>query len=165
MRALVAMIPEEQLGVVVLTNLSGTLLSIPLSYRIFDAYLGATPRDWSTEMLKTMTGLEERARAMAAKQEAERVTGTQPSLALDKYAGEYRSEMYGDATVALDNGTLTLKRGPQIVGKLEHWHYDVFRVTWADRQMGRGFVSFRLDQRGRVAEMNMENLADFSRVK
>ena len=165
MRALVAMIPEEKLGVVVLTNLSGSLLSVPLSYRIFDAYLGATPRDWSAEMLKTMTTLEERARAGAAKQEAERVTGTKPSLSLDKYVGEYRSEMYGDATVALENGALTLRRGPQFVGTMEHWHYDVFRVTWADRQMGKGFVSFRLDQRGRVAELNMENLADFGKVK
>ena len=165
MRALVAMIPEEKLGVVVLTNLSGSLISVPLSYRIFDAYLGATPRDWSAEMLKTMTGLEERARAAAAKQDAERVADTKPSLALDKYAGEYRSEMYGDASVALENGGLTLRRGPQFIGKMEHWHYDVFRVTWADRQMGRGFVSFRLDQRGRVAEMTMENLADFTKVK
>ena len=164
MRALVAMIPEEKVGVVILTNLSGTILSIPLAYRIFDAYLGAAPRDWSAEMLKTMGTLEEQVRAVAAKQEAERVTGTKPSLALDKYAGDYRSEMYGDATVAFDNGTLTLRRGPNFIGKLEHWHYDVFRVTWNDRQMGKQFVSFRLDQKGRVAEMNMENLADFRRV-
>ena len=67
MRALVAMIPEEKLGVVILTNLSGTILSVPLSYRIFDAYLGAPARDWSAEMLKTMNALEEQARAAAAK--------------------------------------------------------------------------------------------------
>lgn len=165
MRALVAMIPEEKLGVVILTNLSGTVLSVPLSYRIFDAYLGATPRDWSAEMLKNMSGLEARATAAAAKQEAERATGTKPSLTLDKYVGEYRSEMYGDVSVALDNGTLTLRRGPHIAGKMEHWHYDVFRVTWDDRQMGRAFVSFTLDQRGRVAEMNLQNLDDFAKVK
>jgi CubicO group peptidase (beta-lactamase class C family) len=164
MRALVAMIPEEKLGVVILTNLSGSVLSVPLSYRIFDAYLGATPRDWSADMLKTVTGLEEQARAATAKQEAERVAGTKPSLALDKYAGDYQSDLYGDATVGLDNGKLTLRRGPHFTGSLEHWHYDVFRVTWSDRQLGKQFVSFRLDQKGKVAEMNIENLADFSRA-
>jgi CubicO group peptidase (beta-lactamase class C family) len=164
MRALVAMIPEEKLGVAILTNLSGSVLSIPLAYRVFDAYLGAAPRDWSTEMLKSITTLEEQARAATAKQEAERVAGTKPSLALDKYAGEYRSEMYGDATVAVENGALTLGRGPNFAGKLEHWHYDVFRVTWSDRQMGKQFVSFRLDQKGRAAELTIENFADFSRV-
>ena len=164
MRALVAMIPEEKLGVVILTNLNGSILSVPLSYRIFDAYLGAPQRDWSAEMLKTMTKLEEQGRAAVAKQEGERVTGTKPSLALAKYAGDYRSEMYGDATVALDNGVLALRRGPNFSGKLEHWHYDVFRVTWSDRQMGKSFVSFRLDQKGQVAEMDLENLGEFPRV-
>jgi CubicO group peptidase (beta-lactamase class C family) len=164
MRALVAMLPEENLGVVILTNLNGSILSIPLAYRIFDAYLGATPRDWSADMLKTMNALEGQARAMAAKQEAERVAGTKPSLALDKYAGEYRSEMYGDATVGVDSGKLTLRRGPSFTGTLEHWHYDVFRVSWSDRQMGKQFVSFRLDQKGAVAAINIDNLDDFSRV-
>jgi CubicO group peptidase (beta-lactamase class C family) len=163
MRALVAMIPEEKLGVVILTNLSGTILSIPLSYRIFDSYLGAPARDWSAEMLKTMNALEEQARAAAAKAESERVTGTKPSLALGKYAGEYQSDMYGDASVGVANGTLTLQRGRHFTGTLEHWHYDVFRVTWSDRQLGRQFVSFRLDQKGQVAEMKIENLDDFTR--
>lgn len=164
MRALVAMIPEEKLGVVILTNLNGTTLSVPLSYRIFDTYLGAPARDWSAEMLKTMNALEEHARAAAAKLESGRVTGTKPSLALDKYAGDYHSDLYGTAIVGLDNGKLTLRRGPNFTGILEHWHYDVFRVTWSDRQMGKQFVSFRLDQKGQIAEMNMENLADFIRI-
>ena len=30
--------------------------------------------------------------------------------------------------------------------------------------MGRQFVSFRLDQKGQIAEMNIENLAEFSRI-
>jgi hypothetical protein len=149
---------------VILTNLSGTILSVPLSYRIFDSYLGAPARDWSAEMLKTMNALEEQARAAAAKLASERVTGTKPSLVLDKYAGDYHSDLYADATVGLDNGKLTLRRGPNFTGMLEHWHYDVFRVTWSDRQMSKQFVSFRLDQKGQIAEMNIENLDDFRRI-
>ena len=45
MRAQVAMIPEEKLGLVILTNMGGTILPLPLMYRIFDAYLGAPQRD------------------------------------------------------------------------------------------------------------------------
>ncbi|HSK73953.1 MAG TPA: serine hydrolase [Pyrinomonadaceae bacterium] len=164
MRALVAMLPEENLGVVILTNLSGTILSVPLSYRIFDAYLGAPQRDWSAEMLKSMKALQEQAEAAQKKAEAERVKDTKPSLDLEKYAGEYTDEMYGDARINFENGKLTLHRGPNYTGDLEHWHYDVFRVTWRDRQMGKGFVSFRLNKEGKVAEMNIENLADFKRV-
>ena len=112
MRAHVAMIPEEKLGVVILTNLNGTILPMALSYRIFDTYLGAPARDWSAEILKSMNALEEQARAAAAKMDSERVSGTTPSLALEKYAGDYRSEMYGDATVAVDNGKLSCDAAP-----------------------------------------------------
>jgi CubicO group peptidase (beta-lactamase class C family) len=165
MRALVAMLPEEKLGVVILTNLSGTILSVPLSYRIFDAYLGAQPqRDWSAEMLKTMNALLDQGKAAAAKQEAERVKDTKPSLALEKYAGDYQNEMYGDTKLAMENGKLVLKRGPYFTGDLEHWHYDTFRVTWRDRHQGKGFISFRLNSQGKVEVMNMEGLAEFTRA-
>ena len=165
MRALVAMLPEEKLGVVILTNLSGTILSVPLSYRIFDAYLGAQPqRDWSAEMLKTMNALLEQGKAAAAKQESERVKDTKPSLALEKYAGDYQNEMYGDTKIVTENGKLVLKRGAYFTGDLEHWHYDTFRVTWRDRQQGKGFINFRLNSQGKVEAMNMEGLAEFTRV-
>ena len=156
MRALVAMLPEEKLGVVILTNLSGTILSVPLSYRIFDAYLGAQPRDWSQEMLKMTNDFLEQSKAAAAKQESERVKDTKPSLALENYAGNYQSEMYGDTKIVLEKSKLILERGAQITGDLEHWHYDTFRVTWRDRQLGKGLVNFQIGRascRERVLEL------------
>ncbi len=164
MRALVAMMPEEKMGVVILTNLSGTILSVPLSNRIFDSYLGAPQRDWSAEMLKMTNDLLEKSKAAAAKMEAERVKDTKPSLALEKYAGDFQNEMYGDTKLIVENGKLKLQRGAQFTGDLEHWHYDTFRVTWRDRQLGKGFISFRLNSQGKVEGMNLENLAEFTRV-
>ena len=164
MRALVAMMPEEKMGVVILTNLGGTTLPMPLAYRIFDAYLGAQPRDWSADMLKTIKTLQEQGKAAALKAESERVKGTSPSLAMEKYAGEYQNEMYGDSKIVFENGKLTAQFGPNYTGDLEHWHYDVFRITWRDRTQGKGFVSFRLNRQGKVEMMNIENIADFTRA-
>ena len=164
MRALVAMLPEEKLGVVILTNLSATILSVPLSYRIFDAYLGAQPRDWSKEMLMMTNDLLEQGKAATAKKEAERVKDTKPSLALENYAGNYQNEMYGDTKIVVENGKLIVARGAQITGDLDHWHYDTFRVTWRDRQLGKGFVNFRLNSQGKVDVIDMENFAEFTRV-
>ena len=165
MRALVAMIPEEKLGLVILTNRGGTILPQPLAYKIFDAYLGTKEqKDWSGEMLKTMKSLEEQGKAAAAKMEASRVKGTKPSLALEKYAGDYKSEMYGNVKILLENGKLTAKFGPNFTGELENWHYDVFQVVWKDKVQGKGFISFRLNQQGEIAEMNMTGMGDFSRV-
>ncbi len=165
MRAEVALMPEENLGLVILTNRGGTILPQPLAYKIFDAFLGTKDqKDWSAEMLKTMKSLEDMGKKAAAKMEADRVKGTSPSLDLEKYAGDYRSEMYGDVKITFQNGKLTAKFGPNFNGELAHWHYDVFQVIWQDKVQGKGFISFRLNQLGKVAEMNMTGLGDFSRV-
>ena len=133
-------------------------------YQIFDAYLGGPPRDWSAEMLKGFKALEEQGKAAQKKAEAERVKGTSPSLALDKYAGVYESEMYGGAQVALESGKLVARFGPNFTGDLEHWHYDTFRVTWRDRSQGKALVSFSLTPQGKVGAMNIEGIADFTRA-
>ena len=65
------MIPEEKVGLVVLTNLNGSILPQALMYRIFDFYLNAPARDWSAELLKVTTTAEEQGRAAEKKAEAD----------------------------------------------------------------------------------------------
>jgi CubicO group peptidase (beta-lactamase class C family) len=164
MRAEVAMIPEENVGLVILTNLNGTLLPHLIAYRIFDAYLGAAPEDWSGNVLKQYTVLMEAAKAAQKKAEEARVTGTSPSLALDKYVGTYTNEMYGDAKVSLSNGVLTAQYGPAFKGPMEHWNYDTFQATWDNPIQGKGLISFTLNTKGDVATMDVQGLATFDRV-
>jgi hypothetical protein len=164
MRAEVAMIPEEKVGLVILTNLHGNILPQALMYKIFDFYLQAPERDWSTEMMKLEKRAEEQGKAAEKKAEAERVKGTSPSLALDKYAGTFESDMYGAAKVALENQKLVVRFGPNFTGDLEHWHYDTFRVKWRDQMQGKGFVNFKLNAQGKADVVSIENLSDFTRV-
>ena len=164
MRAQVAMIPEEKLGLVVLTNLHGNVLPVALMYKIFDIYLNAPQRDWSADMLKVRDNLEQQAKTAEKKAESERVQGTSPSLALDKYAGTFQSEMYGETKVTLENDKLVLRFGPNFTGDLQHWHYDTFRVVWRDPMQGKGFVNFRLNSQAKVEVINIENLSEFTRV-
>jgi CubicO group peptidase (beta-lactamase class C family) len=163
MHALVGMMPEEELGVVILTNLSNGL-TYALMHRIFDAYLGAPATDWSARLLAKSDSLEAAGEKQQRKFKEARVTGTTPSLALGKYAGTYRNEMYGDATITLENGHLVLRRGPSFVGDLEHWHYDTFQGVWRDPAMGKAFVTFALDAMGKAAEVEIQNLAEFERA-
>ncbi|PWT89381.1 MAG: serine hydrolase [Blastocatellia bacterium] len=164
MRAEVAMMPEEKVGAVILTNLGGTILPQALMFKIFDFYLNSPQRDWSAEMLKATKSLEEQAKAAEKKSEAERVQGTTPSLPLEKYAGTFQSEMYGETKVTLENAKLVIRFGPNFTGELQHWNYDTFRAVWRDPMQGKGFVSFRLNPQGRVESVNIENISDFTRV-
>jgi CubicO group peptidase (beta-lactamase class C family) len=158
MIAMVGMIPEEKLGVVILSNLQGQFLPTALMFRIFDAYLGAPSKDWSGEMLKGIKGLEEQGKAAQKKIEESRVKGTQPSLALEKYAGTYKDDAFGDAKVSLENGRLVL-RLPSFVADLEHWHYDTFRATPRDNVVGgKALATFTLNSQGKTDGLDISDM-------
>ena len=97
-------------------------------YRVFDAFLQAPSRDWSADLLKSVKAQEALGNDAEKKTEAERVKGTNPSLALAKYAGNYTNEMYGDAKVTEENGKLVFNYSV-LVGDMEHWHFDTFRAA------------------------------------
>jgi CubicO group peptidase (beta-lactamase class C family) len=156
----VGMMPEENLGVVVLSNSETPLPSFMVN-KIFDVFLGVPKRDWSAEFLaRTAQGKAAEA-AEEKKLEAERARNSNPSLALSQYAGTYTGTMYGDAKVALENGHLVLRLvpSPNFVGDLEHWQYDTFRVRWrasVSYPFPKGFVTFILNARGKVEEMKVD---------
>ncbi len=164
MRSLVAMVPEANAGVVILTNMNGTVLPQYLAYRIFDSYLGQQPKDWQADGLKGVKIFEARVKAAQEKVVAERVKGTSPSHALADYAGTYSSEIYGDIEIGLSDGKLTARFGPNYSGALEHWHYDTFQVTWRDPVLGKGLVTFCPSSRGKVDTVDMGVMGKFTRV-
>jgi CubicO group peptidase (beta-lactamase class C family) len=165
MSALVSLVPEEKLGLVILTNMNGTMLPAALQYRIIDALLNQPEKDWSATLLKTIKAFEAQGKEAEKKQLEARVKDTRPSLALDKYAGSYTDEMYGEATVALENGKLIARYGQAFTGELEHWHFDTFQVKWKDIAiLGKGLVTFTLNAQGKVDLMKLENFADFKRA-
>lgn len=164
MSALVAMIPEEKLGLVILTNMGGTSLPTALMFRIFDGYLRAPDRDWSGDLLTIVKGMEKEQEETVKKEEAKRVQGTKPSLELAKYAGSYENKMYGKITVALEEDKLVLRRPAAFVMDLEHWNFDTFRSISREIAGTKNFVTFRLNTTGEVSELEIKELATFKRA-
>jgi CubicO group peptidase (beta-lactamase class C family) len=163
MSAIVALVPEEKIGLVVLTNANGSPMPAIAMYRAIDALVGAAPRDWSGEFLK----LRGKQRALGKESETKRlglrVAGTRPSLAPEKYVGTYADSMYGEARVRTDSGGLFLSYGAFFDGALEHWHYDTYRAVWKDRALGKAFVTFALDADGKVKHADIEGFGTFGR--
>jgi CubicO group peptidase (beta-lactamase class C family) len=164
MSALVAMMPEENVGLVILTNMNGSGLPALVMRRIFDLYLGGAGRDWSGEILAFTKQRMEQAAERQRTAEAARAENTRPSLSLERYAGTYHDDMYGDVVITHDGGRLRVNAGPSFIADLEHWHYDTFRATWQDRVLGRTFLTFALNARGEPATLNVEGLAEFTRA-
>ena len=154
--ALVAMLPEEQLGLVLLTNMNGTGLPMALMRRIFDLQLHAPARDWSGDLAARAEQQRAKARAAEQKLEAERVPNTRPSLPLTAYAGTYVDSLYGAVEVREDHGALLLDYGPNWHGTLRHWHLDIFRTRFDTPVLPPFFVEFRPTPAGTVGEVQLE---------
>jgi len=149
----VAMLPEENLGVVVLTNFDLHGLRQSVVNHVIDAYLGADTVDWDDRFFDIIQKiLDAREQAKAARDEA-RVEGTTPSHPLKDYVGRYTNTVYGDAEITLADGVLILdpKAHPKVSGRLEHWQYDTFLCTWTDSFWDQSLVYFELDDAGKVS--------------
>jgi hypothetical protein len=158
MISLQTLLPEERLGIIVLTNYAPDAPTRAITYRILDAYLGEPPRDWNEVYLNSRRQREERARQQEERLREARVGETTPSLPLVAYTGVYSEPASGDAVVRLEEGHLVFDYNPRHLGDLEHWHHDVFRVTWRHPiydMPARSFLRFRLGDAGDVTALDV----------
>lgn len=155
----VVLVPEEKLGIAVLTN-SMTSVSTAIANTILDAYLGAEEKDWSGPMLESWQGGRERFEGRQGSFLEERVEGTHPSLELREYTGTFGGDLYGDATVSLENGSLVFRLlpNPDLVADLTHLHHDTFLIEWRETfaWFGIGAATFLLDPYGDVTEIKLD---------
>jgi CubicO group peptidase (beta-lactamase class C family) len=153
--ALVTFMPQDNIGMVILSNQNGSQVPTVVSYDVYDRLLGLDQIDW-TKRFKTQ---QERGRAGVEEAKKKgyttQVQGTHPSHQLSDYAGEYESPAYGVASVALENGALKFSyHGGG--GPLNHYHYDVFEVAERDLEsLSKEKVTFHTNLRGDVDSLSV----------
>lgn len=162
-RTQVGLIPSEGIGVVAIANLNVSTLQQALMYRVLDALLGEEATDWNAEYLELDRRSQARSARTAAALEQSRLKGTSPSLDPDGYAGTYVSDLWGEMTVRHEGDGLVLRYAPDYVADLEHWHEDIFRANWRGAGDGRSFVTFTLDERGRITDMAVDGFGTYRR--
>ena len=154
----VAMLPDEHLGVVILTNGIRSVFA-PLVNYTFDQFIKAPARDWSKEYLdRNRAAIDTR---IADRMKA-RVQNTSPSLPQEKYAGEYYTPAYGNITVDSKDGKMKIafEHSPDLTATLEHWHYDTWKLNWDNPQVIAWFtfgtVKFNADNNGMVTGISFD---------
>ncbi|MGB7202587.1 MAG: serine hydrolase [Pyrinomonadaceae bacterium] len=154
------LIPEENAGFVVLTNNESPSFAVMTS-KIRDVLVGAPKRDYNDEAVKRIADNKKSDADAAKKVDDARVVNTKPSLVLSSYAGTYSDKMYGDVTVAEENGkpVMRFSPSPNFVADLEHWHYDTFVIKWRPSvayNFPRGFVTFTIDKDGKTDVLKVD---------
>jgi CubicO group peptidase (beta-lactamase class C family) len=121
------LLPDDGVGVVVLTNTSASLMHLTVAYRVLDELLGAEPLDvfgfLKPRFDAAMAGVRE---ARAARRV---VPGAPPARPLTAYAGDYEHPGYGTLAIALHADALQPSLGTMDLS-LPHRHYETFDLEW-----------------------------------
>ena len=157
----VTLIPEEKLGIIVLTNTDANNFYEALKWELMDAYLGLPYRNYSNRMLLNQkTSNDQMEKMLTAKKDT---INSKPKtdLPLNGYAGEYLHELYGKMNIKLENGELIMRfeHHPNRYSKLEALGGNRFLSTWNDPMFGVKVLPFAVEN-GKVKSLTVR-VADF----
>ncbi len=152
------LIPDENIGIVVLTNGMKAPITAATNYAL-DQFLGTGSRDWSAELLKRVNANQQTDTRISRRKE-KRVLNTNPSLPLDKYIGTFYSDIHGNIFIKLVDNELRMEfeHSDQLSAILKHWHYDVWEIVWDNKHawFSFGTVKFNTDNNLKIIGLDFD---------
>ncbi len=165
------LLPELQLGIIVLTNQQSSSAFNAISTTIKDSYLGIP----ATDRVKQFSEISKTRQAEADKI-TEQVWNTiaaarnnisaKPDLSV--FEGIYKDDWFGEIVISEKNGNLRWqsRRSPRMKGTIELYKGSTLIVKWDDRSFDAdAFITFQLDANGKAENFKMKAispLTDFS---
>lgn len=167
MASAMIMVPDEDLGIVVMTNMTESGSRFGVVMHILQQYLQQPADDVGATLFAQTQKAEAAAKRADQKLMGTRQPNSTPPLPLADYVGKYADNYNGNARVTLEEGHLVLRLdNPDFVGDLRHWHDDTFRVSWRYRYYGDSYVTFGQDLAGEADKLSLPPLnLTFERVK
>ncbi len=145
----VTLIPEENLGIVVLTNTDHNYFYESLKWEIMDAYFNLPFRNYSKIHLENFKKqqADELKKDQALRDSV--AAGQKAALSLNAYAGTYRNDFYGELTIKKfgDELRMTLQHHPNMFVKLQPLGGHRFYATFSDPIFGKAVFPFRVTGR------------------
>jgi CubicO group peptidase (beta-lactamase class C family) len=130
----VCFVPEEKLGITILTNNDNQNFFEALRYQILDSYLGVPYTDRSKFLygffVQGTKQVEQEMDAMKKRVDQKNA----PALNLDAYTGEYVNTVYGTIKITRNGNTLVcnFQHHPDMVGYMEYMDNNEFRMTYSN---------------------------------
>ncbi len=172
-RSFVTLVPELDLGVVVLTNGSSSTARDVVMKSIVRSYMHKLQVDWlqlalndqhTHELKRVVTETE----SVESLQQEVQLTPVQLDALWKEYSGSFVDPWFGQIDVFVEADKLLMQslKSPQLRGEMRYHTENVFRVHWFDRTLeADAFVRYRRDNQGNVDVITMEAISpdtDFS---
>jgi len=142
----VCFVPEEGLGIAILTNNDNQNFFEALRYQILDAYLDVPFVNRSKQQLGGFKQESKEQVAQIEKWKSE-VTGTAPPLPLSAYTGTYTNPLYGNISITQNNKALKISFGakPDLTATLRYMSDGAWLMEYNNIEYGIFVVSFDVD--------------------
>ncbi len=139
-------VPEEKLGITILTNNDNQGFFEALRYQLLDAYLGMPYVDRSQEMLAGHLRGEEKTLKDIGALKA-RIKNNKPPLPLLSYAGDYTNELYGTINIKVVDDELLVKFNNHhtLNATLAYMDKDEWLLTYNNIAFGIFATKFRIE--------------------
>lgn len=142
----VAIVPEEKLGIIVLTNDMSSASSM-LSYAAIDWATGKDYQHWQQTFLNfKQKGEEQHNQQLLARLDNKKADPK--LLPLEDYIGLYRDPSYGDVRIAMGERGLIISMLPTkelFTGEMEPWSDHAFKFDHNDPFLTYGVATFKVE--------------------
>ena len=162
------LIPELNVGVVVLTNTDpGGYSYQTISRAIIDSYIGLRQIDRITPTAKMIQERESEGDSVTTAV-WNTVKNAKATFNPENFTGTFHDNWFGHIKISLKDGQLwfTSLRSPKLNGKMSYYKANTFAIRWDYQDMPcDAFATFSLDEEGRANEIKMRGISpniDFS---
>ena len=163
------LIPELDLGVVVLTNADpGGYSFISIPNLIVDSYIGVDSVDWISRMTQAISNRESEGDSVVESVWEVVKKAKSKHINPENFIGTYEDDWFGEMVIWEKDKEMWIKsiRSPKLVGKMSYYRANTFAIRWEYRDMEcDAFASFILDKEGKATGFTMEGISpniDFS---
>jgi CubicO group peptidase (beta-lactamase class C family) len=152
----VCFVPEENLGISILTNNDNQNFFEALRYQVLDAYLGVPYENRSQQFYKLERPDFDNI-LQTVKSLQSRVKGNKPSLSITAYTGNYKNELYGEINITQNKNDLLIhfENTPGLTATLQYLDNDEWLLTYSNVAFGIFPLKF-VTNNGKVISMDVK---------
>lgn len=165
MQSILAIVPDENLGICILTNQTVHLGAVSFLNLLLDKFLNLEPIDWSKKSKNLWETLIKTSKEERIRLESLRSKLSVPSLPLEYYVGEYSHPAYGSIFIDQDNEQLKIRLFSHEEGELRHWDKDQFEIIeFASASTDPWLIDFKLENhQKRISGLNVPVIGFFEK--
>jgi CubicO group peptidase (beta-lactamase class C family) len=164
------LIPDLNLGVVVLTNTAdgGAGVFSALTQTIVDSYLGLGDFGWIDYYAGRFGQMQQTADSVTTKVWARVQAADKKNVQVEDFLGVYEDKWFGKVEVFMNGERLWFKsyRSPKLNGSMHYYKANTFAIKWEYQDMpADAFATFTMDEEGKAQSIKMKGISpniDFS---